>query len=265
MTDLTGKVALVTGGGRGIGRRCALRLAAEGADVAVADVDLQSFEEYDVERDRAGAVTVVEELEERDVTAVGAEVDVTDPEAVEAFVERVVDDFGGLDVLVANAGGGDGPMADTSASTLTPEYLRATVERNLYGTVYTCVAAAPHMKRQEAGRIITVASQAGRTVLDRGTYAHYGAAKAAVITYTKYLAADVVSHGVTANAIAPGYIDTGKLRSNIGDRAAIEAEIPMGRMGSPDDCADVVAFLAGPDADYVTGAVVPVDGGSAEL
>jgi 3-oxoacyl-[acyl-carrier protein] reductase len=265
MTDLNGKTVLVTGGARGIGRRYALRLGEAGADVAVADLDLRSYEQYGAEERRVTADTVIQELENAGCRAMGTELDVTDLTAVEQFVENVVDEFGSLDAVVANAGGGDGPMADTRASTLTPEHLQATVERNLYGTVYTCVASAPHMKKQESGRIITVASQAGRTVLDGGTYAHYGAAKAAVIMYTKYLAADLAPYDITVNAVAPGYIDTGKLRSNVEDLPTLEAEIPMGRLGQPEDCADVVVFLAGPDAEYVTGAVVPVDGGSAEL
>lgn len=245
MTGLDGKTAIVTGGAQGIGRQCALRLAEEGANVAVADVDLRSYEAYGTERDRVTADTVVDELEAAEGEAVGAELDVTDPEAVEGFVDGVVEEFGSVDVVVANAGGGDGPMADTYASTLTPDYLRSTVERNLYGTVYTCVASAPRMKAQGSGRIVTLASQAGRTVLDGGTYAHYGAAKAAVITYTKYLAADLAPHGITVNAIAPGYVDTGKLRSNVDDTADVEAKIPIGRLGRPEDCANAVAFLAG--------------------
>lgn len=265
MTRLDGKTAIVTGGARGIGRRCALQLAEEGANVAIADLDLRSYEVYETERDRVTADTVVDELEAVGVEAVGAELDVTDPEAIEGFVDSVVEEFGSVDVVVANAGGGDGPIDDTYASTLTADYLRSTIERNLYGTVYTCVASAPHMKTQGSGRIVTLASQAGRTVLDGGTYAHYGAAKAAVIMYTKYLAADLAPYGITVNAIAPGYVNTGKLRSNVEDAAEIEAKIPMGRLGRPEDCANVVAFLASPDADYVTGAVIPVDGGSTDL
>lgn len=257
MNRLENKTALVTGAGRGIGRRCATRLAEEGADI-----DFESFEKYDVERARVAGDTVVDELEATDTRVVSAEVDVTEPAAVEGFVGRMADELGSIDIVVANAGGGDGPMADTYASTISPEHLRATVERNLYGTVYTCVAAAPYMKEQGSGRVITVASQAGRKVLKGGSYAHYGAAKAAVIMYSEYLAVDLAPHGITVNTLAPGYIGTGKLRSSIDDTAKFEAEIPAGRLGDPDDCADVVAFLASPKADYVTGAVVPVDGGS---
>jgi len=265
MSDLDGKTAIVTGGARGIGRRYALRLAEEGANVAVSDIDLRSFEDYEEEQREMTGETVLEEVEGKGVDGMATEMDVTNPKAVNEFVDSVANAFGSVDVVVANAGGGDGPMADTYASTLTSDYLQSTVERNLYGTVYTCVAAAQHMKQQQSGRIITVASQAGRTVLENGTYAHYGAAKAAVIMYSKYLAADLAPHGITVTTVAPGYINTGKLQSNIDDEAAIEAEIPLGRIGAPEDCAGVVAFLAGMDASYITGAVIPIDGGSAEL
>lgn len=256
---------IVTGGARGIGREYALRFADRGANVAIVDLDLESYTEYDYETEQMTADTVDAEIANRGVESLAFEVDVTDPRAVQRMVESVVDEWGTVDVLVANAGGGDGSMSDTHASELPPEHLRATVERNLYGTVYSCVAVAPHMKTQRSGSIVTVASQAGRTVLGDGTYAHYGAAKAGVIMYTKYLAQDLGRYGITVNAIAPGYIETGKLRSALesgGGSEVVEEQIALGRLGTTTDCAAIVEFLATPAADYVTGCVIPVDGGS---
>lgn len=262
--ELTGKTALVTGGARGLGRSYALELAERGADVAIADIDLSSYEEYEQERENVEADSVEGEIEQRGVRSLGITTDVTDRGDVVEMVEAVLDAFGSLDVLVTNAGGGTGAIDETFASELDPEHLHQTVERNLYGTVYTCVAAASPMKEQGGGSIVTVASQAGRRAHDDGSYAHYGAAKAAVVMYTKYLAQDLGRYGVRANAIAPGYIDTGRLRESF-ERIGvdtIEADTALGRIGTPEECADLVGFLASEESRYVTGAVLPVDGGT---
>ena len=141
----------------------------------------------------------------------------------------------------------------------------AVLRRNLYGTVHTCVAVAPTMKEQGSGKIITVSSQAGRRASGDGGYAHYGTAKAAIIMYTKYLAQDLGPHGIQVNCIAPGYIGTGRLMPMFEgagvDRLDPHAS-PRDGIGTPEDCARVVGFLAGPDSDYVTGTVIPIDGGS---
>lgn len=255
--------AIVTGGARGIGRRFALRLADRGANVAIADVDLESFDEYDREREQVSGDSVEAEIADRGGDALGVRTDVTDPEAVESMVETVVETFGSVDVAVANAGGGVGPIEDTFASEIDPEHLHATVARNLYGTVYTCVAVASQMKAQGGGRIVTVSSGAGREARADGSYAHYGAAKAGVIMYTKYLAQDLGADGIAANVIAPGTIGTGRLmeafeREGLDEVAARQA---VDRIGSPEDCADVLEFLAFDAPEYLTGAVVPVDGG----
>lgn len=255
--------AIVTGGARGIGRRFALHLADRGVNVAIADIDLASFDEYDRERERVAGDSVEAEIADRGVESLGIETDVTDPAAVERTVETVVDEFGSVDVAVANAGGGVGPIDDTFASEIDPEHLRATVERNLYGTIYTCVAVAPYMKAQGEGRIVTVSSGAGREAREDGSYAHYGAAKAGIIMYTKYLAQDVSADGIAANVLAPGTIGTGRLmeafeREGIEEVAARQA---VDRVGTPEDCADVLEFLALDAPDYLTGAVIPVDGG----
>lgn len=263
-SSIEGKVALVTGGARGLGRSYALQLAERGADVAIADVDLSAYEEYEREREWMEADSVEAEIERHGVEALGIEVDVTDSAAVEAMAETVADEFGTIDVAVANAGGGVGEAGGTRASDIPLDALHATVERNLYGTIYTCMAVAPYMKDQGSGRIITVSSQAGREATPTGGYAHYGAAKAGVIMYTKYLAQELGEYGVTANVIAPGYIGTGRLMETF-EREGVETfeeQVALGRLGTPEDCATVVEFLASEASKYVTGTVIPIDGGS---
>jgi 3-oxoacyl-[acyl-carrier protein] reductase len=260
--NLNGKTALVTGGARGLGRRYALELAEQGADVAIADIDLSSYSEYEQEQIEADSVEA--EIEKRGVQSLGVTADVTDRDDVVEMVDKVVETFGSLDVLVTNAGGGTGEINETFASELDSEDLHATIERNFYGTVYSCVAVAPTMKDQGSGSIVTVASQAGRRAHDDGSYAHYGAAKAAVMMYTKYLAQDLGRYGIRANVIAPGYIGTGRLqesfeRIGVGE---IEGDTALGRIGTPEECAELVGFLASERSRYITGAVLPVDGGT---
>jgi len=196
----------------------------------------------------------------------GIEVDVRDHEAVEAMVARLFTEWGRVDVLVANAGGGRGRPMDTKASTLDPALLQLVVEMNLFGTVYSCNAVAPVMKQPRSGKIITVSSVAGTAPSADGGYAHYGAAKAAIAHYTRYLAQDLGPFGITANCIAPGVIATGRIMQTVipgssqsnRDRAELVA---LRRLGTVEDCAKVVEFLATDLSDYVTGAVTPIDGG----
>src|ERR1700675_4593865 len=186
-----GKVAIVTGAARGLGRAYAKRLAGLGAKIAVADLNLHSYEEFEAEARDMTADSTVAEIEAMGGTAIGIEVDVIDHEAVNAMVARVVQEWGRVDVLVANAGGGRGRPMDTKASNLDPTLLRLVVDMNLFGTVYTVNAVAPIMKEQRSGRIITVSSVAGTAPSADGGYAHYGAAKAAIAHYTRYLAQDL--------------------------------------------------------------------------
>ena len=182
------------------------------------------------------------------------------------MVARVVDEWGRVDVLVANAGGGRGWPIDTKASSLDPSLLHLVTEMNLFGTVYCCNAVAPIMKQQRSGKIITVSSVAGIAPSVDGGYAHYGAAKAAIAHYTRYLAQDLGSFGITVNCIAPGVIATGRIMATVipgsiqsnRDRAELVA---LRRLGTVEDCAKVVEFLATDLSDYVTGAVIPIDGG----
>jgi 3-oxoacyl-[acyl-carrier protein] reductase len=266
MGKLDGKVAIVTGAARGLGRAYAKRLAGLGAKVAVTDLDLRSFEQFEAEAKDMTAASTVAEIEGIGGTAIGIEVDVTDPEAVNSMVARIVEEWGRIDVLVANAGGGRGRPMDTKASTLDPALLRLVIDMNLFGTVYTVNAVAPVMKEQRSGKIITVSSIAGTGPSLDGGYAHYGAAKAAIAHYTRYLAQDLGPLGITANCIAPGVIATGRIMATVipgssqsnRDRSELVA---LRRLGTVEDCAKVVEFLATDLSDYVTGAVIPIDGG----
>lgn len=266
MGKLDGKVAIVTGAARGLGRAYAKRLAALGAKIAVTDINLHSFEEFEAEAQDMTADSTVAEIEAMGGSAIGIEVDVMDHEAVSAMVAQVVQEWGRVDVLVANAGGGRGRPMDTKASTLDPALLQLVVGMNLFGTVYTVNAVAPVMKEQRSGKIITVSSIAGTGPSADGGYAHYGAAKAAIAHYTRYLAQDLGPFGITANCIAPGVIATGRIMATVipgssqsnRDRAELVA---LRQIGTVEDCAKVVEFLATDLSDYVTGAVIPIDGG----
>jgi NAD(P)-dependent dehydrogenase (short-subunit alcohol dehydrogenase family) len=153
MEKLDGKVAIVTGAARGLGRAYAKRLAGLGAKIAVADLNLHSYEEFEAEAKDMTADSTVAEIEASGGTAFGIEVDVRDHEAVEAMVGRVVQEWGRVDVLVANAGGGRGRPVDTKTSTLDPPLLHLVTEMNLFGTVYSCNAVAPIMKQQRSGKL----------------------------------------------------------------------------------------------------------------
>jgi 3-oxoacyl-[acyl-carrier protein] reductase len=179
-------------------------------------------------------------------------------------VSRVVERWGRVDVLVANASGRGRPM-DTKASDLDPGLLQLVVSMNLFGTVYMVNAVAPIMKEQRSGKISTVSLIAGTGPSVDGGYVHYGAAKAAIAHYTRYLTQDLGPFGIAANCIAPGVIATRRIMATVTpgvqrnrDRTEL---IVLRRLGTDEDCAKVVEFLATDLSDYVTGAVIPIDGG----
>ncbi|MHB1062986.1 MAG: SDR family NAD(P)-dependent oxidoreductase [Georgenia sp.] len=257
---LTGKVALVTGAARGIGRAYAVRLAELGADVAVVDRDLRSFTE---EQTAGGRPTdaAVTALGRR---AVGLTADVTDPGSVETAVNDAVAALGRLDILVCNAGGGSGSMTDSLASRATAEHVEAVVQRNLVGTITTCRAVVHHMRGHGWGRIVTVSSLAGRRAFRNGGYAVYGAAKAGIAMYTQSLAQELGPEGITVNCLAPGYIATGRMSVMFENLGAddLRETVALRRFGTPDDCAGALEFLVTDLGSYVTGTVIPVDGGT---
>lgn len=264
MGTLDGKVAIVTGAGRGLGRAYALRLARAGANVAVSDLNLKSYQEFDAEAATMTGESTVDEIRALGREALGFEFDVADRDAVFAMVEEVHRTWGRVDVLVANAGGGRGKPGETTASKVPPELFDLVMQMNLYGTYHSCSAVAPIMKAQGSGKIVTVASYAGKVAGIGGGYAHYGAAKAAIAHYTRYLAQELGPFGITANCIAPGVIATARIVQLVGGSANSNNaadDIALRRYGTPEDCAKVVEFLSTDLSDYVTGALIPIDGG----
>ena len=264
MGKLDDKVAIVTGGARGLGRAYARRLASLGAKVAVCDLNLHSYEEFEGEAKAMTAETTVEEIKAGGGESLGFEFDVGDRDAVFAMVEDVRRAWGRVDVLVANAGGGRGKPRETTASLVPLDLLELVTRMNFYGTVHSCSAVAPVMKEQRSGKIVTVASYAGSVAGAGGGYAHYGANKAAIAHYTRYLAQELGPFGINANCIAPGFIATARIvQLSVAGRGDNDQarHIPLRRVGQPEDCAKVVEFLVTDLSDYVTGALIPIDGG----
>jgi 3-oxoacyl-[acyl-carrier protein] reductase len=260
---LAGHVAIVTGAARGIGRAYALRLASLGAALAVVDVDLHSYSEFPGEAALMTADSTVEEARTLGSDAIGVEADVGDRAAMDAMARHVMNEWGRIDVVVCNAGGGSGKITENSASELDLDQLDLVLRRNLYGTIHTCMAVVPAMKQQRSGSIITVSSTEGLKSLSSGSYAHYCVAKAGIIMYTRCLAQELGPFGIRANAVAPGFIGTGRIMPMIADLGGDDAvaEIALRRIGTPDECAKVVEFLATDLSSYVTGHVIPVEGG----
>lgn len=245
MIDLDGKVALVTGAGRGIGREIALALAAAGADVAIND-----FAGEDACEEVAG---LVREMGRRAAVVMA---DVGDEQAVNEMVERAERELGPLGVVVNNAG----ITRDNVVMLIDSADFDAVVRTHLRGTFLVSKAAAKKMFRRRSGVIVNMSSVVGR----RGNagQANYAAAKAGIIGLTKSLAKELGARGVRVNAIAPGYIDTAMTQA-LGDdvRAAIVGATPLRSIGTPGDVADAVVFLASERARFITGCVLPVDGG----
>lgn len=263
MKKLEGKVAIVTGAARGIGRSYALKLAELGASVGVIDIDLKSYQFFERENLSNDHETVVDEIKSLGVKSHGVEVDISDEKAVEKAFEEIVQMLGDVDILVANAGGGSGNIDGNIASKVDGEELKLVMERNLFGTIYSVKAVAETMKRKNYGKIVTVTSVAGILASEKGNYSHYAAAKAAIISYTKNLAQDLGPFNITCNAIAPGYIGTGRLieQFEMGGIENFSNQTALKRLGTPEDCANVLEFLTTDLSDYVTGSVIDVTGG----
>ena len=242
MGRLDDKIVIVTGAGQGIGRGIAEKLAAEGATVAVTDINGTTAAQT------AGAVG-----------GVGIRTDVTDRESVEAMVEQVHRRFGRVDVLVNNAGWDTaGPFVDSD-----PAEWDRIIAINLYGVLHTSRAVLPIMAAQGHGSVVNLASDAGR--VGSSGEAVYSAAKGGVIAFTKATAREMARHQVNANVICPGPTDTALFTSLGGDdpklREALIKAIPFRRLAQPADVANTVAFFASDEASYITGQTVSVSGG----
>lgn len=243
--QLKGRTALVTGGSRGIGAAIARRLAAEGASVAIA---------YSASGDRAAAL--VTELVKSGARAEAFKADQGKPAEVRELVRAVVKSFGGLDILVNNAG------VYVTGKVDDPAYDAASFDRQLainVGGVATAVREAAKVLRK-GGRIINIGSVVGERAGWPGV-ADYGATKAAVALYSRGWARDLGPKGVTVNTVQPGPIDTEMNPADGPNAAGLTASLPLGRYGKPEEVAAAVAFLAGPEAAYITGATLNVDGG----
>src|SRR5579863_5582230 len=240
---LEGKIALVTGGSRGIGAAIAKRLAADGAHVAITYA-----------KDASAASAVVKAIEQGGGKAVAIQADAANVEAVKAAVEKTVATFGQLDVLVNNAG----TAIPKTFEETTLEEMDRVIDINVRGTMATTQAALKHMK--SGGRIISIGSAVGDRVQTPGLVA-YSATKGAVKIFTQGLSREVGSRGITVNNIQPGPIDT-DLNPASGDWAVPQkAATALNRYGSVDEIAAAVAFIAGPESSYMTGSNITVDGG----
>ena len=242
---LTGKVALVTGAGRGIGREIALMLAKNGAAVIV-----------NYNGSRESAQEVVAQIEQNGGSAEAMQCNVADFASSEEFVRTVLDQYKRVDILVNNAG----ITRDNLIMRMTEEDYDAVLDTNLKGAFNMIRHLSRSMIRQRSGRIINISSVSG--VLGNAGQSNYSASKAGLIGLTKSVAREFASRGISVNAVAPGFIDTDMTRNMTEEaKKALNSMIPMGRMGSAEDIADLVLFLAGEHSDYITGQVICVDGG----
>lgn len=240
--NLKGKTALVTGGARGIGKAIALKLARQGANVAILDM--------------AVAPDTVKEIEALGVKSISLEANVTKLESVEQAVEQVIATFGSLDMLVNNAG----ITKDNLFLRMKPEEWDLVLSVNLTGAFNVCKAVNKQMFKQRAGKIVNIASVVGQ--MGNAGQANYAASKAGLIGLTKTLAREFAARNIQVNAVAPGFINTemtAKLPDDV--KQHFINNIPAGCFGSAENVADAVAFLCSADADYVTGQVINVDGG----
>ncbi len=240
--DLSNRVAIVTGSARGIGRAIALKLAGVGATVVVSDI--------------AAAESAAEEIRAMGRQSLAVSANVGSSADVAALVETVMAEYGRIDILVNNAG----IARDQLLMRMSEEDWDAVLTVNLKSVFLCTRAVLRHMMKQRWGRIVSISSIVG--IVGNAGQANYSSAKAGIIGFTRTIAKEVGSRGITANAVAPGFIDT-KMTQQLTDnqRQELMRRIPLGSLGTPQDIAEAVAFLASEEARYITGQVLGVDGG----
>ena len=241
---LKDKVALITGGARGIGQAIAMTFAREGADIVVADVNLEV------------AQKTASDIEALGRKALALEMDVTNYEKVEDGVNKILDKFGKVDILVNNAG----ITKDNLLIRMSQAEWDAVINVNLKGTFNCIKAVSRPMVKQRSGRIISIASIIG--LMGNWGQANYAASKAGIIALTKTVAKELASRNINANSVAPGFIQTdmtAKLSEDV--KAKMMEAIPMAKLGTPEDVANVCLFLASEESRYITGQTITVDGG----
>ncbi len=243
---LRDRIAIVTGAGQGIGRSVARTLAENGAHLVVNDLD------------ESNAESTAEELRSSFTRAFHFQADVTDAPGVQAMVDWTADTFGAVHILVNNAG----ILFPTSVIDIDEDEWDRVIDVNLKGAFLCSKAVLPHMREAGWGRIVNFSSTAGKNISTVGG-AHYTAAKAGVLGFTRHLASEVAPFNITVNAVCPGLIDTEMVRGTIDeDRThAFARSFPIPRLGRPEEVADLVAFLASDQAAYITGASLDINGG----
>jgi len=245
---LTDRVALVTGGSRGIGKAVVALLASCGAHVAVNYV-----------RDESAATATVEMARAHGVKAVAVQADVSRLEEAERLIEQTIERFEKIDFLICNAGIWEGD----SVEAISEELWDKTLDINLKGTWSVCRAAVPFMKKQRYGRIVIVSSTAGQR--GEANVSNYAAAKGGQISFTKSLGPELAGFGINVNCVAPGWVETEMTKDVVDDKARLESinkTIPIGRMATPEEIAGPIVFLCTRWADHITGEVLNVNGGS---
>jgi 3-oxoacyl-[acyl-carrier protein] reductase len=247
MINLNGKTALITGGSRGIGRATAIMLAQAGCDVAI------SF----VAREHA-AREAEQAARQYGVNTMMVRADLADRRQTEQMIEAVVQQLGRLDILVNNGG----IWKEAAIDTMSEIQLREMVDINLNGTFYAISAAVPQMKKQRTGNIINISSTAGQR--GEAFHSHYAATKGAIISLTKSLAPELAPHNIRVNCVAPGWVATDMTTESLAapDADKILSLIPLGRVGTPEEIAGAVLFLASDLSSFVTGEILNVNGGA---
>ena len=241
--NFNGKTALITGAGRGIGKTIAVKLAESGLDIAIADMNPVSDE-------------VLREIEEYGTKCLAFQLDVTDVESVDSVVKKIIDETGGIHILVNNAG----ITQDNLFMRMKPEQWSQVIDVNLNGVFHVTKAVIRTMVKQHSGRIINISSVVGFS--GNPGQVNYSSTKSGLIGFTKSLSREVGTRGITVNAVAPGFINSAMTQAlNEGQQQAILSQIPLGRMGEAEDIANAVAFLASEEASYITGTVLHVNGG----